>query len=112
MQKTVFVAVEDIPASADKLYEYLVPDGLSESAVSGAVCTVPFGRGDRRRSGFILKVGEFDGTSSAELKQIVSVRNGEEAVLFFDSNTLSLVSYIRDKTFCSWFDAAKLVLPT
>lgn len=112
MQKTVFVAVEDIPASADKLYEYLVPDGLSESAVPGAVCTVPFGRGDRRRSGFILKVGEFDGTSSAELKQIVSVRNGEEAVLFFDSNTLSLVSYIRDKTFCSWFDAAKLVLPT
>ena len=113
MRKTVFVAVEELPASADKLYEYIVPENLADIAVQGAVCTVPFGRGDRKRLGFILKVqdlcGDFEKT---ELKQIISVRNDKEAVLFFNDFTFSLISYIRDKTFCSWFDAAKLVFPS
>ncbi len=112
MFKTVFVAVEDVPSSADKLYEYLVPDGISSQAVPGAVCTVPFGRGDHRRVGFILKVLESDDVSRSELKHLISVRNGDEAELFFNDLTLSLITYIRDKTFCSWFDASKLVLPS
>lgn len=112
MSKTVFVAVEGVPSSADKLYEYSVPNGLEDSAVLGAVCTVPFGRGDSRRVGFILKVSESSDESISKLKSLISVRNSSEAVLFFNEFTLSVISYVRDKTFCSWFDASKLVLPT
>ncbi len=111
--KTVFVAVSDLPTSADKLYEYIVPEKLEKNAVQGAVCSVPFGRGNQKRIGFILKVQELtDTVEVSSLKEIISVRNDKEAVLFFNDFTLSLISYIRDKTFCSWFDAAKLVLPS
>ena len=72
MKKTVFVAVEELPASADKLYEYIVPENLEDIAVQGAVCTVPFGKGDRRRIGFILKTNDFcDDSERTDLKQII-----------------------------------------
>ena len=41
---SVGVAVEGIPRSADKLYEYLLPAGVS--APVGSVVTVPFGKGN------------------------------------------------------------------
>lgn len=113
MPKSAFVAVEDVPFSADKLYEYLVPEELSDIVVDGAVCTVPFGKGNTRRIGFILKtetvtdLGLKDG-----LKKIISVRNHEDAALFFGETSFSLISYIKDKTFCTWFDAAKAVFPS
>lgn len=110
---TVFAAVEDVPVSADKLYEYTVPDEYTNEIRAGSVCTVPFGRGNTKRAAVVLKVSSHvRGEENAELKSICSVRNAGDAALFFGEHTAELIAYIRDKTFCTWFDATKTVLPT
>ncbi len=104
--RSVGVAVEGIPRSADKLYEYLLPEGVS-SALPGSVVTVPFGRGNKPVRGVILGPAPGDGTPKEKLKTLLSV--GE---CYLSPEALSLVSYLRDRYFCTWFEAARCLLPT
>ncbi len=103
MIRTVGVAVEGIPRSADKLYEYLLPEGASASV--GCVVTVPFGRSDRPVRGVVLAPGE--GTAPEKLKTVRSV--GE---CYLSTEALDLIRYMRDRYFCTWFEAARCLLPT
>ncbi len=102
---SVGVAVEGIPRSADKLYEYLLAEGVS--APVGSVVTVPFGRGNHPVRGVILGDAPKDGTPPEKLKTVLSV--GE---CYLSSEALSLIRYLRDRYFCTWFEAARCLLPT
>ncbi len=102
---SVGVAVEGIPRSADKLYAYLLPEGLS--APAGSVVTVPFGRGNKPVRGVVLGPAPDDGTDREKLKTLLSV--GE---CYLSSEALSVVAYLRDRYFCTWFEATRCLLPT
>ncbi len=102
---SVGVAVEGIPRSADKLYEYLLPEGVS--APVGSVVTVPFGRGNKPVRGVILGEAPKDGVPPEKIKAVVSV--GE---CYLSPEAISVIGYMRDRYFCTWFDAARCLLPT
>ena len=44
----IFVAIEDIPYSADKLYEYALPAELEQTVTVGTMVLCPFGGGNRK----------------------------------------------------------------
>ena len=50
------VAVENTAYDFDKPFHYLIPDELKDSAVPGVRVIVPFGGGNRMRTGIILSV--------------------------------------------------------
>ncbi|MBO5222280.1 MAG: primosomal protein N' [Clostridia bacterium] len=103
MNRSVGVAVEGIPRSADKLYEYLLPEGVD--APVGSVVTVPFGHSDRALRGVVLGPGE--GNPPEKLKTLRSV--GE---CYLSAEAVGLIRYMRDRYFCTWFEAARCLLPT
>ncbi len=101
------IAVENTAYSFDKEYDYLIPEMFSKTALPGCRVTISFGRGNVRRTGLITAICKE--SKSAKLKCIEAVL--DEAPLLNDE-MLSLVYWLRERTFCTLFDAARALLPT
>ncbi len=104
VEKVAAVAVENTAFSFDQPFSYLLGDG---ECTPGCRVLVPFGRGDKCRQGFVLAVFEYNGKDN--LKRISQVI--DEAPVLNDE-MLKLVMWLRERTFCTYFEAAKAVLPS
>ena len=102
----VKIAVSAAPYSIDKPYDYLVPEHLLDAAVPGVRVTVPFGRGNRTSEGIILARGE--GEKTQGLKPLGSVLDSSPVL---DSDGISLALWMRQRYFCTMFEAVKTILP-
>ena len=100
------IAIDGAVYHIDKLYSYSVPEHLESSAVVGSRVTVPFGKGNRKRQGIIIERSVED--SSQSLKQISEVIDKKPLI---EGELLSTLKYLKNTTFCTWFDALKTVLP-
>jgi primosomal protein N' (replication factor Y) len=101
------VAVESAAFSFDKAFDYLIPDELSGQVRPGMRVLVPFGNGNRKRQGMVFAVTEAD--SAEKLKKVAAVL--DKAPLL-NCEMLGLCRYLKDRTFCTLFDAAKACLPS
>ena len=99
----VEVAVDNAAFQFDKLYRYNVPQELAQYARVGARVYVPFGK-TGCRMGIILGLCE----ASEEYKDIVQIEENEPVVT---EELVDLIRYLRDATFCTYYDAVKAVLP-
>ena len=102
----VKVAVSAAPYSIDKPYDYLVPPDLLETAVPGVRVTVPFGRGNRTSEGIVL--ARTHGEKVQGLKPLLSVLDREPVL---DGDGISLALWLRQRYFCTLFEAVKTILP-
>lgn len=100
------VAVENAAIDFDKEYSYLVPASLISQAKAGCRCVVTFGGGNRKRTGIILKTEQ--AAELTRLKPLVSLL--DESPLLSEEG-LFLLRHIRETTFCTWFDALRLLIP-
>lgn len=101
------VAVEGATFSFDRWYDYAIPERLCRAVCPGSMVLVPFGRGKARpRMGVVLAMGEAE--QGKELKQIYDAAP-ENAVL--TEELLGLVHYLRDHTFCTYYDAVRAIIP-
>ncbi len=101
------VAVELTNFTFDKVFDYIIPAELEESVKKGCRVTVPFGRGNTKRIGIIFDITDF--TEGKRLKKITEVL--DESPLL-NSEMLELAEWIKDRTFCTLYEAAKAMLPT
>lgn len=99
----VKVAVDNAAFMFDRLYSYTVPRELAERAVPGARVVVPFGRGDRPRVGVIVEKCE----PEMELKSLLFC----EAEPALSPEQLKMLVWLKETTFCSYFDAVKAIMP-
>ena len=102
----VKVAVSAAPYSIDKPYDYLVPEPLLEAAVPGVRVTVPFGRGNRTSEGMIL--ARVQGEKVQGLKPLDSVLDSGPVL---DGDGIALALWMRQRYFCTMFEAVKTILP-
>ena len=104
VEKVAAVAVENSAFSFDKPFSYLLGD---EKCSPGCRVLVPFGRGNKCRQGVVLAVTDYNGEE--KLKRISQVI--DEAPVLNDE-MLKLVEWLKERTFCTYFEAAKAVLPS
>ena len=90
----------------DKLYDYLIPSELIEHSTPGCRVSVPFGRGNRRKQGMIIALK--NSTDVQNLKPIISVEDSEPIL---NAELLGLARWLKDNTFCLWFDAFRTMIP-
>ena len=102
----VKIAVSAAPYSIDKPYDYLVPPELLETAVPGVRVTVPFGRGNRTSEGIIL--ARTPGEKMQGLKPLLSVLDRGPVL---DGDGIALALWLRQRYFCTLFEAVKAILP-
>ena len=97
------IAVSSAIFAIDKPYDYRIP--VEMRVFPGQRVMVPFGRGDRQVEGIVLQItqGDEDG-----LKSILSLLD-EEPLL--DEKLLRLAAFMRERYFCTFYDAIKTILP-
>ena len=103
------VAVDNATIHFDKLYSYRIPDSLTGCVWPGSMVLVPFGRGDKPRMAVVLKVEQVDAETAPKRLKTLHDAALEKARLTPD--LLELVRFLKDRTFCTWFEAVKAVIP-
>ncbi|MDE5883652.1 MAG: primosomal protein N' [Oscillospiraceae bacterium] len=99
--------------AADILYSYRIPDELSCTA--GHRVFVPFGKSNKSTIGFVMKVrsdsdqDQNPENSGIKLKLIQSV---PDEIPVLSPEQLDLVRWLRENTFCTYYDALKAILPS
>jgi len=104
MSKIALVALENTFFAIDTDFSYVIPNELQNDIEIGALVKVPFGRGNTKRKGIVVKIEQAKDTS--KLKSIISF---EEKVLSKD--LVDLAIYLKSHLFCSTYDCLKLMLP-
>ena len=97
------IAVAAANFAIDKPYSYYVPENLTVRP--GQRVMLPFGRANKRTEGIVLTVE--DG-SADKLKAIE--RCLDEAPVLTESQ-LRLAAFLRERYFCTFFDAIRVMLP-
>jgi len=100
------IALSSATFAIDKPYSYQIPPGMSERVVPGVRVLVPFGAGNRRVEGIVLAVEK--GQRHDKLKSVLAVLD-EGPVL--NEELLSLAVWMRERCFCTAYDAARAMLP-
>ncbi len=101
------VAVESAVFTFDKAFDYAIPSELESKVRKGCRVTVPFGNGNKKRLGIVFELS--DETDSKRIKKISDVLDDEPML---GDEMLSLAEWIKDRTFCTLYEAAKAMLPT
>ncbi len=101
------VAVENTAYSFDMLFDYSVPNFLSNEVVAGKRVLVSFGNSKKKRVGIVFSVQE-GVFSTKNLKEISSVIDDKPLLT---REMLKTANFIREQYFCTYFDACKLFLP-
>lgn len=107
MPQIAKIALSAATYAIDKPYDYLIPPALSPLP-AGVRVMVPFGAGNRRVEGLVLAVEEREEEPSKSLKSVLA-RLDETPVL--DEEGVALALWIRERWFCTVYDAARAMLP-
>lgn len=102
------IALESAPYIIDKPYDYIIPCDIAERVKPGVRVLVGFGKGNRKTEGMVLKT---QATTSREagLKPIIAVLDDEPVL---DDKGLRLALWLRERYFCSFYDAVRVMLPS
>ena len=106
MPKTVGVAVSNATFHFDKLYTYAVMSDQQDTVRLGSMVLVPFGRGSRARMGVVLACDAEP--ESAKLKFLFDVAPASACLT---PELLRLVHFLKERTFCTYYEAVKAVIP-
>ena len=95
----------DLPYQADRDYDYKIPAGLEGKVSAGDILVVPFGSGNRKKYAVVREL--VPGTGREGLKTVLSATG-----VNVPPHMLGLCEYMKDRFFCSFGDAARVMAPT
>ena len=114
MEAICEVIVDIAHANVDRVYSYLVTDGLNVQV--GSHVLVPFGSGNRQREGFVLRVLDSfeacetkeDSPSPVVLKHVLRVI---EPYPILTQEQIDLAFWMQKNYYCLLVDALRLMIP-
>ncbi len=106
MPKTVGVAVSNATFHFDKLYTYAVLPEHQATVRMGSMVLVPFGKGSRARMGVVLACD-----AEPEHSKLKFLFDVAPASACLTPELLRLVKFLKERTFCTWYEAVKAVIP-
>ena len=101
------VAVEATTLSFDKEFDYIIPPEFESRIVKGCRVTVPFGNSNKKRIGFVFDITDY--SDGNRLKKIVNLIDNSPLL---SDELIELARWIKDRTFCTLYEAAKAMLPS
>ncbi len=98
-------AVSNTAYSFDMLFSYAVPERMCADIKCGCRILVPFGRNNAKRTGVVmgLKNGDTKG-----LKQVSGLIDDAPVI---SDELMKLAVYLREQTFCTYYEAVRVMLP-
>ena len=102
---TALVGVSGTNDAFDIAYSYIVPPELEGKVSVGKRVIVPFGRGNRRRTGIVVGMEVSDGKGCKEISSVID----SEPVI--GEEQLELLMWLKDTVFCTYFEAFRALIP-
>ena len=102
------VAVSGAAYSFDSEYSYYVPEPLKDSIRPGMRVIVPFGNGNRRMIGLVTRMKTID-EPDERVKPLMQAADEEPLI---NDEMLSLIFWLKENTFCTYFDAFRSMVPS
>ncbi len=103
---TAQVAVEGLPYFAGGVYSYSLPEKYYNTIKKGSRVTVPFGRGNALRRGYVIAVENTK--EQLKLKDIAGTEYDEFTI---NEDLIDLALFMSDKYLCPVYDCIKAMLP-
>ncbi len=97
------IAVEAANFAIDKPYSYFVPEEMT--LAPGMRVQLPFGRSNRRTEGIVLSL------ESGQQTGLKAVERCLDDTPVLDATMLRLASFLRERYFCTFYDAVRTMLP-
>ena len=97
------IAVSAASFAIDKPYSYRIPQGMELQP--GQRVQLPFGRGNRRCEGIVLAV------ESADESKLKAVELCLDETPILSDCQLRLAAFLRERYFCTYYDAVRAMLP-
>lgn len=97
------VAVSAAVYAIDRPYSYRIPEGMV--LAPGMRVRLPFGSGNRRTEGVVLRLLEGD---ASKLKSIDAALDSESVL---SERMLRLAAFLRERYFCTFYEAIRAILP-
>lgn len=108
------VAVQNTAYHFDRLFGYLVPEAFAEQLRVGCRVMVPFGKGTVLRQAVVIRLHSQEeallesGLPLDKYKSIAAVLDKSPLI---DEQMIELAEYMRERTFCTLFDALRIMFP-
>ena len=97
------IAVSAANFAIDKPYSYRIPEGMT--LLPGQRVQLPFGRGNTRCEGVVLSVEDGDADKLKPVERCLD----EQPLL--SERQLRLAAFLRERYFCTFYDAIRAMLP-
>jgi primosomal protein N' (replication factor Y) len=98
------VAVSAAVYAIDKPYSYRIPREMSVRV--GMRVTVPFGRSNRRSEAVVLSVSQDDAEGLKSIEQVM------DDIPLLSEQEIRMAAFIRERYFCTFYDAIGAILPS
>ncbi|MGG5462366.1 primosomal protein N' [Clostridium sp. B9] len=108
MEKFAEVIVNSDAVTIDKPFTYKIKEDLIHKIEVGHRVLIPFGNGNKKIEGFVLKILDDVENRNIRYKAIYAICD-EEPLLSDDS--LRLIEFLREKYLCKYIDAIRVMIP-
>lgn len=92
----------------DRPFGYIIPNKLVDVVHIGSAVKVPFGKGNRLISGFVIEITNYSDFPVERMKEIACLESGSESAT---SRLIALAAFIRENYGSTMNQALKTVLP-
>ncbi|MCM1498092.1 MAG: primosomal protein N' [Clostridium sp.] len=92
----------------DRTFQYRIPENLAAKIRIGTQVSIPFGRGNRLRSGYVVAFSETPAFEELKIKEIAGIREGGVAA---QDSLIELAAFIKEKYGSTMINALKTVMP-
>ena len=99
----------DSPYCIDRPFDYFIPPDLRERVEVGNFVTVPFGTGNRKRTGLVVALKDQPDNEKIGCKPIFSVC--DPSLLSLNDEMMRLCLFMKEQTLCTVGDAVRAMVP-
>lgn len=92
----------------DRCFQYIIPEEMEDKIYVGVMVKIPFGRGNRVISGYVVGITEKPALEVLKMKEILEIQEGKVPV---ESELISLAWFIRENYGATMNQALKTVIP-
>lgn len=108
LQKYADIIIDISHEAIDKTFQYIIPDELLDILSVGMQVTVPFGRYNKERKGYIINITDKAAFDTDKMKYISGV---SDKGIMIEGNLIRLASFIHRTYGSTMINALKTVMP-
>jgi primosomal protein N' (replication factor Y) len=103
------IIVNNEAVQLDRIFTYLIPEGLKDKLQIGMRVKVPFGRGNSVIDGFVI---ELFNDYQEDIKFLKKISSLCDDLQLFNVKDIELIKFMRERYLCTYIDGIKTIIPT